>query len=137
MLWLKAFHVVSFVSWYAGLFYLPRLFVYHAETHDPPGHERFVVMERRLFVMMTIGLVATLVTGGWLAFAYWSPFPGWLNAKLALVAVLVAHHGLCLRYLRGFAEGTNQHRHRFYRWFNEVPTVVLLGIVYLVFFKPF
>lgn len=137
MLWLKAFHIVFVVTWFAGLFYLPRLFVYHAQTNDMPGHDRFVVMERRLFILMTIGAAATLVTGLWLALAPGQPLPAWLHAKLALVAVLLVHHTLCYRYLRAFAAGANRHGHRFYRVFNEIPTLVLLGSVLLVVLKPF
>ena len=136
MLWLKAFHIVFVVAWFAGSFYLPRLFVYHAETHDAPGHDRFVTMERRLFILMTIAATGAIGTGLWLALAWWQPFPAWLNAKMLLVAALLVHHGLCFRYLRAFAVGANRHGHRFYRVFNEIPTLILLGAVFLVVLKP-
>lgn len=136
MLWLKAFHVVFVVAWFAGLFYLPRLFVYHAETRDQPGHERFVVMERRLFIMMTIGGVGTVLTGLMMLGQFAQALPGWLLVKLGLVAVLLVHHMLCLKYLQAFAAGANRHGHRFYRVFNEVPTLVLIGAVFLVVLKP-
>lgn len=136
MLWIKAFHVVFVVAWFAGLFYLPRLFVYHAETRDQPGHERFVVMERRLFIMMTIGGVGTVLTGLMMLGQFAQALPGWLLIKLGLVAVLLVHHMLCLKYLQAFAAGANRHGHRFYRVFNEVPTLVLLGAVFLVVLKP-
>lgn len=136
MLWWKAFHIIFVVSWYAGLFYLPRLFVYHADTRDAPGHERFVVMERRLFVMMTIGATGTVGTGLWLALSWWQPFQPWLHAKLALVAVLLAYHGLCWRHLRAFAAGRNARSGVYFRVFNEVPTLILVGAVLLVLFKP-
>jgi putative membrane protein len=134
--WFKALHIVFVVSWFAGLFYLPRLFVYHATTDDRPGHDRFVVMERRLFVMMTIGAAGTLATGLPLALAWWRPFPTWLHAKLGLVAILLAYHWQCWRYVRAFATGGNRHGHRYYRVFNEVPTLVLLAVVWLVVFRP-
>lgn len=133
--WIKAFHVIFVVSWFAGLFYLPRLFVYHAETRDAPGHERFVVMERRLFILMTLAGVLACASGAWLATLWWPP-PAWLGWKLALVGVLLVHHALCWRFLRGFARGANPHGHRFYRVFNEVPTLVLVGAVLLVIVKP-
>ena len=136
MLWLKALHIASVVAWFAGLFYLPRLFVYHADTHDDAGHARFVTMERRLFAMMSVGGVSTLISGLWLAFGWWTPLPGWLQLKLVLVAALVAHHALCWRYLRAFAARRDRHTPRFYRIFNELPTLVLLGAVLLVVLKP-
>lgn len=136
MLWLKAFHIVFVVAWFAGLFYLPRLFVYHAETRDQPGHDRFVVMERRLFILMTIAAIASVVSGLWIALSWWQPFPNWLWWKLALVGALLVHHALCWKYLRAFAAGANPHGHRFYRVFNEIPTLVLIGVVLLVELQP-
>jgi putative membrane protein len=134
MLWWKAFHIIFVVAWFAGLFYLPRLFVYHAQTTDVPGHERFVIMERRLFALMTIAASATLASGAWLALPY-RPFPPWLWWKLGVVGVLLIHHALCWRYMRAFALGANRHGHRFYRVFNEIPTLALIGAVLLVVLK--
>jgi putative membrane protein len=134
MLWWKAFHIIFVVAWFAGLFYLPRLFVYHAQTLDEAGHQRFVVMERRLFVLMTIAGLATVGSGAWLAVPYW-PFPAWLWCKLAVVGMILIHHGLCWRYLRAFADGANRHSPRYYRWFNELPTLALIGAVLLVVLK--
>ncbi len=136
MLWLKAFHVVAVVAWFAGLFYLPRLFVYHADTRDPLGHERFVVMERRLFILMTIAATAVAATGFGLALSWWRPFPPWLWWKLALVGALLVHHALCWTHARDFAAGTNRRGSRYFRVFNEVPTLLLIGIVLLVVLKP-
>jgi len=138
MLWLKAFHVVFVVTWFAGLFYLPRLFVYHAAAADEPSIERFEVMERRLFVMMTIGAVLAAVLGismivaapGYLA-------QGWLHAKLTLVLLLVVYHVWCYRLLAAFRDGRNRHTERWYRGFNEVPGVLLIAIVVLAVVKPF
>jgi putative membrane protein len=136
MPWLKAFHIVAVVAWFAGLFYLPRLFVYHAETRDLPGHERFVVMERRLFALMTGAAIAALATGAWIALAWFQPFPAWLWAKLAVVAALLLHHGLCYRHLRAFAAGANPHGALYYRIFNELPLLGLIAAVLLVELQP-
>jgi len=138
MLWIKAWHVVFMVTWFAGLFYLPRLFVYHASTSDGPGVERFRVMERRLFAIMTLGALLTAGFGIWLLVIN----PGLLKtgrmqAKIALLALLVAYHVWCWRLVRDFAAGRNVHSHLWYRWFNEVPTLLLIGIVLLAIAKPF
>lgn len=138
MLWLKAFHVVSVVMWFAGLFYLPRLFVYHAVTTDAPGIERFQIMERRLFVMMTIGGVLSAFFGismliaapGFLAL-------GWIHAKFTLVAVLIGYHLWCHRLMSALRNGTNTHSQRWFRMFNEIPSVLLIAIVVLAVVKPF
>jgi putative membrane protein len=134
MLWWKAFHIIFVVAWFAGLFYLPRLFVYHAQTDDAAGHARFVVMERRLFTLMTIAALATLGSGAWLALPHW-PFQPWLWWKLVVVGALLIHHAFCWRYLRAFAAGANRHGHRYYRVFNEIPTVALVAAVLLVVLK--
>ena len=138
MLWLKAFHVMAMVTWFAGLFYLPRLYVYHADARDPPGVERFRIMERRLFAIMTVGAAATLVFG----IAMLVVFPpylsmGWLQMKLALVALLIAYHGYCYKLMRDFAQERNVHTARWYRLFNELPSLFLIGIVALAVVKPF
>ena len=137
MLWVKALHIVFMVTWFAGLFYLPRLFVYHANTQDEAGRARFKIMERKLyFGIMTPGAVLTIVFGAWLWLGFDIGGP-WLHAKLALVAVLIAYHLYCGRLLRDFKRDANRHTHVWYRWFNEIPVLLLLGIVILVVVKPF
>ena len=137
MLWVKSLHIVFMVTWFAGLFYLPRLFVYHAMTEDEDGQERFKVMERKLyFGIMTPGGVLTLVFGIWLWLGY-GLGGGWLHVKLALVAVLIGYHLWCGKLLRDFRYNRNRHSHVWYRWFNEVPVVLLLAVVMLAVVKPF
>ena len=137
MLWIKALHVSFMVTWFAGLFYLPRLFVYHAQASDPVGIDRFKVMERKLYYgIMTPGAVLTVVFGIWLWLGY--GYSGaWLHAKLALVAVLIAYHAYCGKLLVDFKHDRNRHGHVWYRWFNELPVLMLFGIVLLVVLKPF
>ena len=137
MLWVKAFHVVFMVTWFAGVFYLPRLFVYHAMSADAPGIERFKVMERKLYYgIMTPGAVLTIATGLilWLGYGIAGR---WLYAKLALVALLIVYHLWCGRLLAAFREDRNAHSHTWYRWFNEAPVLILIGVVVLVIVKPF
>ena len=138
MLWIKSFHIVFMVAWFAGLFYLPRLFVYHAQAEDKTSIERFKIMERKLYIgIMTPCMVLTLGLGVWLWLGYGFR-GGWLHAKLALVLVLVAHHFYLGKLIRDFKNGRNRHGHVFYRWLNEVPTLpALIGIVILVVVKPF
>ena len=138
MLWVKALHIVFMVTWFAGLFYLPRLFVYHAATRDRISLDRFKVMERRLFWgIMTPGALLTIGFGVWLWLGWFRGASAWLHAKIALVALLVAYHLWCWRLLRAFAADRNRHTHLWYRWFNEAPTVVLFATVILVVVKPF
>jgi putative membrane protein len=138
MPWIKAWHVIFMVTWFAGLFYLPRLFVYHASTTDSAGIERFRVMERRLFVLMTIGAALTALFGLWLLARNPSLLEaGWMRAKLALVLLLIAYHAWNWRLLRDFAAGRNARSPRWYRWFNEVPSLLLIGIVLLAVARPF
>ena len=137
MLWIKSLHIIAMVSWYAGLFYLPRLFVYHAMTRDAPGNERFKVMERKLFVgIMTPSAIVTIASGLWLWLGY-GIAGGWLYAKLALVLVLIAHHVWLGKLMIDFRHDRNQHGDVFYRWINEIPVVLLAGIVILAVVKPF
>ena len=137
MQWIKALHIIFVVAWFAGLFYLPRLFVYHAQATDGISIERFKVMERKLYRgIMTPTLVLTLVVGTWLWLGYGFK-GGWLVAKLTLVAVLVAYHFWLGRLLRDFARDANRRSHVFYRWINELPLVLLAAIVVLVVVKPF
>ncbi|HWP94535.1 MAG TPA: CopD family protein [Gammaproteobacteria bacterium] len=137
MLWVKSFHIIFVIAWFAGLFYLPRLFVYHADTQDTPGHERFCVMERRLFGLMTIAAVLALGFGLWLMWGWYLPPPGWLHAKLTLVVALVGYHLWCYRLLTDFRRGTNRRPARWYRLFNELPSLLLVAIVLLAVLKPF
>jgi putative membrane protein len=137
MLWIKAFHLVFMVTWFAGLFYLPRLFVYHTMADDAVSRERFKIMERKLYYgIMTPGAVLTIAFGLWLWLGYGFS-GGWLHAKLALVALLIVYHVWCGLLLRKFREDRNTHSHVWYRWFNELPVVILTGIVILAVVKPF
>jgi protoporphyrinogen IX oxidase len=137
MLWIKSLHLIFVVSWFAGLFYLPRLFVYHAEAKDAASNERFKIMERKLYrgIMMP-AMILTLASGLWLWLGY-GYSGGWLHAKVALVVLLVAYHFWMRKYLGDFARDANRHTHVFYRWVNEAPTVLLIAIVVLVVVKPF
>ncbi|ALM54418.1 protoporphyrinogen oxidase HemJ [Halomonas huangheensis] len=141
-LWIKALHVVAVVTWFAAMFYLPRLFVYHAMALDKDEHtsvETFKVMERKLYRgIMTPSMVAVLVFGGillWLVPGWFSQ--GWLHAKLALVVLLVAYHHVCLIYLKQLAEDRCRRSATFFRIFNELPVLALIAIVILVVVKPF
>ena len=138
MLWLKALHIVFVVTWFAGLFYLPRLFVYHASATDPIGIERFKVMERRLLAIMTIGGVLAAIFGvSMIAMSPGFLGVGWLRLKLALVAALVGYHIWCGRLVSAFRTDQNRHSERWYRLFNEAPSLLLIGIVVLAVVKPF
>lgn len=138
MLWLKALHVIFVVTWFAGLFYLPRLFVYHADTHDRISIDRFKIMERRLFIVMSIGAVLAACFGIALIVAAPAYLKfGWLHAKLTLVAALIGYHLWCGKLLRDFAAERNTHSSRWYRGFNEAPSLLLIVIVILVVVKPF
>ena len=138
MLAVKSLHIIFMVAWYAGLFYLPRLFVYHSMATDSIGIERFKVMERRLYRgIMTPSAVLTIVFGAWLWLGY-GITGGWLHAKLALVAILVAFHLWLGKLVADFAADRNRHGHKFYRWINEIPALpILIGVVFLVVMKPF
>jgi putative membrane protein len=136
MLWVKWLHIVFMVTWFAGLFYLPRLFVYHALSQDTLSRERFKVMERKLFWgIMTPGAVLTLFFGLWLWLG-WGFSGGWLHAKLALALVLVGYHAWCGKLLQDLRRDRNRRSHVWLRWFNEVPVIVLFAVVYLAVFKP-
>jgi len=138
MLWLKAFHIVFVVTWFAGLFYLPRLFVYHATATDPVGVERFKIMERRLLAIMTIGGALAAVFGvGMILLSPGFLSIGWLRLKLVLVAVLVGYHFWCSRLVLAFRADENRHSERWYRLFNEAPSLLLIAIVVLAIVKPF
>jgi putative membrane protein len=138
LLWLKAFHIIFVVTWFAGIFYLPRLFVYHAVTTDAVSLERFVVMERRLFSIMTLG--ATLAVAFGVAMIVAAPaylYFGWLHVKLTLVAALIGYHIWCRALMTALQAGRNTHSQRWYRFFNEVPALLLIAIVILAVVKPF
>ena len=138
MLWVKSLHIVFMVTWFAGLFYLPRLFVYHAMASDAPSIERFKVMERKLYWgIMTPGALLTIVFGLWLWLGWFRGSSSWLHAKIALVAILAGYHLWCGLLLRDFAAGRNARSHVWFRWFNEFPVLVLIATVLLVVFKPF
>jgi putative membrane protein len=139
MLWVKSLHITFMVTWFAGLFYLPRLFVYHAMAEDRAGRERFKVMERKLYYgIMTPGAILTIGLGLWLWLGWFQgAFGAWFHAKLALVALLVAYHLWCGKLLADFRHDRNAHSHVWLRWFNEVPVILLFAIVILVVVKPF
>lgn len=138
LLWLKAFHVVFVVTWFAGLFYLPRLFVYHAVTTDAISLDRFKIMERKLYIIMTLGALLAALFGSAMLVAVPAYLQmGWVHAKLALVLLLVGYHIWCRQLVRAFAEDRNQHSQRWYRWFNEAPSLLLIAIVILAVVKPF
>jgi protoporphyrinogen IX oxidase len=135
--WLKAFHIVFVVTWFAGLFYLPRLFVYHAAAEDRRAAEMLGTMERRLFVIMTIGAALAAAFGiAMVAVAPGYLDMGWLHVKLALVVLLVGYHGWCYRLMVQLRETGHRRSQRWYRWFNEVPGVLLIAIVILAVVKP-
>ena len=141
MLWLKAFHLIFMVTWFAGLFYLPRLFVYHAMSDDEISNERFKIMERKLFFgIMTPGMILTFIFGIWMLLDYaWAQYSssGWLHTKLTLLILLVVYHGFCGKWLLDFKHDRNSRSHVYYRWMNEVPVLFLLGIIILATVKPF
>ena len=137
MLLVKSLHLVFMVTWFAGLFYLPRLFVYHAQASDPISLERFKLMERKHFWgIATPGGVLTLVFGLWLWLGWFPDAGGWLHAKLALVALLVAYHLWCGKLMLDLRNGRNTRSHVWLRWFNEFPVVILIAVVLLTVFKP-
>jgi len=136
MLWIKALHIVFVTSWFAGLFYLPRLFVNHAMETSPEAIARLMLMEAKLYRFMMPLAVLALAFGFWL----WLGFGisgGWLHAKLVLVLALIAYHLYCGKLLKLFKAGKNTHSHTWYRWFNELPVLILLVVVILVVVKPF
>lgn len=140
ILWLKALHVFFMVAWFAGIFYLPRLFVYHAQSSEPAVHAQFKQMERRLWWFVTPFAVLTGVFGVWLIVAYgsaWFKVSGWLHIKLLLVLALYVYHFYLFKLVKQFARDKNVHSARFYRIINEVPVLVLLSVIILAVVKPF
>jgi putative membrane protein len=137
MLWIKAWHIIFMVTWFAGLFYLPRLFVYHSMSDDAASIARFKIMERKLFYgIMTPGAVLTIFFGMWLWLGYGAS-GAWIHAKVTLVALLVIYHIYCGKLLLDFKHDRNKHSHVYYRWFNEIPVIALIAIVILVVVQPF
>ncbi len=140
-MWLKALHLIFMVTWFAGLFYLPRLFVYHAMSDDDISQQRFKIMERKLFFgIMTPGMILTFLFGIWMLIDYaWIVYKsmGWLHVKLTLLALMVVYHYYCYRWLMDFKFDRNQRSHVFYRWVNEIPVLFLVAIILLAVVKPF
>ena len=139
MLWVKAVHIIFMVTWFAGLFYLPRLFVYHADSNDEISNERFKIMERKLFWGITTpGGIITAVFGFWLIALLGLPVLSalWLQLKLALIVVLVGYHIWCGKLVADFKHDRNKHSHVWYRWFNEFPVLILIAVVLLVELQP-
>jgi protoporphyrinogen IX oxidase len=139
MLIIKAFHIIAMVAWFAGLFYLPRLFVYHAESADKISIDRFKVMEYRLFYAITTpAAILTVVLGAFLAAYNWGYYlhAGWMHAKVFLVLLLVIYHCICGYFVGKFKADKNDFSSKFYRFFNEIPTLLLIGVVLLVVIKP-
>jgi protoporphyrinogen IX oxidase len=140
MLWIKAFHVICMVTWFSGLFYLPRLFVYHADAHDPLSNERFKIMEKRLYYYITTpGALLTTLLGIWLLSLHHAAYMQmlWLHIKLRLVGCLWIYHIYCGLLVEAFQKDENKHTAKFYRIFNEVPTVILISVILLVYIRPF
>lgn len=138
MLWIKSFHIIAMVAWFAGIFYLPRLYVYHADTSDEISLARFQIMERRLYRgIMWPAMVMTLIFGLWLVYLIPAYLKApWMHAKLSFVVLLILYHFYCGRLRKYFAKGKNMHSSKFYRILNEVPTLLLIAIVLLVVVKP-
>lgn len=140
MLWVKAFHIIAMVTWFAGMFYLPRLFVYHAMSDDQISHERFKIMERKLYYgIMTPGAVVTIGLGLWLLMSNWDAYMVgyyWMHIKLSLVGSLIVYHFWCGALVKDFKIDQNHHSHVWYRWFNEAPVLALIAIVILAVVRP-
>ncbi|MCU7959313.1 MAG: protoporphyrinogen oxidase HemJ [gamma proteobacterium symbiont of Bathyaustriella thionipta] len=140
MLWLKAFHLITMVTWFAGIFYLPRLFVYHAMADDETSKERFKIMQRKLYWgIMTPSGVLTLILGSAMLMDYaWAAWGSslWLHIKLGLITALVVYHLYCGKLMTDFRDDKNHHSHKWYRWFNEIPVIMLVAIILLAVLKP-
>ena len=139
MLWIKSFHIIAVVCWFSGLFYLPRLFVYHAMSKDQISKDRFVIMERKLFWGITTpSMVVTLALGFWLLYGNWNYFMAWwwMHVKLAMVAMLVIYHFVCWWHMVQLRDERSVRGHVFFRVFNELPVLLLVGVVILIVVKP-
>jgi len=140
MIWIKAFHIIFMVAWFAGIFYLPRLFVNHAMAEEEDVKARLALMEGKLYRFITPWMLLTIVFGLWLLFDYaWAAFANmwWLHLKLVLVALLIGYHFYCGKIIRDFANNRCQRSHAWFRWFNELPVLVLFVVVILAVVKPF
>lgn len=140
MLWIKAFHIIAVVTWFAALFYLPRLFVYHSMSEDGTSRERFKIMERKLYRgIATPSMIVVILLGAWMSHLNWAWYSqtGWYWCKLMLVAILIGYHHVCAIYIRQLKEDRCRKSHVFFRWFNEFPVLLLVGIIILVVVKPF
>ncbi|MDR2153722.1 MAG: protoporphyrinogen oxidase HemJ [Burkholderiaceae bacterium] len=140
MLWVKAFHVIAVICWFAGLFYLPRLFVYHAMCEDEAGRERFKIMERKLYRgIMTPSMVLAVLLGLWTMSYNFTGYlsGGWMHLKLTCVALLLVYHFMCWQYLKAFRDDRNTKSHKYFRIFNELPVLLLIVIVLMAVVKPF
>jgi len=140
MLWIKAFHIIAIVCWFAAIFYLPRLFVYHAMSEDQVSRERFKVMERKLYrAIMTPSAIVSIALGIWMLTLNWPYYQSayWLHAKLTLVLLLIGYHLWCRQIMRQFAQDKVTRSHVYFRWFNELPVLLLVAIVILVVVRPF
>ena len=140
MLWVKAFHIIFMITWFAGLFYLPRLFVYHADSSDEISNKRFKIMERKLFYgIMTPGAILTIALGFWMLFDYaWAAYHAttWMHIKLALIILLIGYHIYCWKLVNDFKFDQNTKSHIWYRWFNELPVLILVAVIILITVKP-
>lgn len=136
MLWVKAFHIIFVTSWFAGLFYLPRIYVNLAMEQDPQAHARLILMANKLYRFMQPLMLLALAFGIWLWLGYGFT-GGWLHAKLTLVVLLIGYHHYCGRLLKQFKAQQNRHSHVWFRWFNEIPVLILFAVVILVVIKPF
>ncbi len=139
MLWIKALHIIFVITWFAGLFYLPRLFVHHAMNDNPACNERFKIMERKLYRFTTPSMALTIVLGAILLVPNWDIYAsfGWMYVKLFFIVLLIIYHLWCGRIVKTFASDKNTKSHVWYRWFNEAPVIALFAIVILVVVKPF
>lgn len=137
--WIKAFHIIFVITWFAGLFYLPRLFVHHAMTESQTCNERFKIMERKLYRFTSPSMALTIVLGSLLLISNWSAYvsAGWIYAKLFFMILLIIYHFWCGKLVKAFANDMNTKSHMWYRWFNEAPVLALFVIVILVVVKPF
>jgi len=139
MLWIKAFHIVFVITWFAGLFYLPRLFVHHAMTEDQATSDRFKIMERKLYRFTTPSMALTVILGTWLLISNWTAYApfAWIYVKLFFIVLLIIYHLWCGKIVKTFANDENSKSHVWFRWFNEAPVLALFVIVILVVVKPF
>ncbi len=139
MLWVKAFHIIAVVCWFAGIFYLPRLFVYHAMADDQATQEHLSMMEQKLYKFMSMFVVFTFVFGFWLVSYNWQYYAqsNWFYCKLALVITLLIYHLVCGSYIKKLQVNHRQRSHVYFRWFNELPVIILFTVVILVVVKPF